>query len=130
MEKDNTVKTAGGFIIQMMPFVEEKTIAQIEENLKNVTSVTHLLEQGYTPENLLEELLGNVGLEITDTVPTKFYCNCSKERVEQAIVSIGRKEIQKMIEDGETIEVKCHFCNSAYQYTIEDLKKIIKRSKK
>lgn len=129
MEKDNTVKTAGGFIIQMMPFAEEKTIAQIEENLKNVTSVTYLLEQGYTPENLLEELLGNTGLEITDTIPTQFYCNCSKERVEQAIVSIGRKEIQKMIEDGETIEVKCHFCNSAYHYTVEDLKAIIKRSK-
>lgn len=129
MEKDNTVKTAGGFIIQMMPFAEEKTIAQIEENLKNVTSVTSLLEKGYTPENLLEELLGNTGLEITDTIPTQFYCNCSKERVEQAIVSIGRKEIQKMIEDGETIEVKCHFCNSAYHYTVEDLKAIIKRSK-
>ena len=129
MNKDNTVRHAGGFIIQMMPFAEEKTIAQIEENLKNVTSVTHLLEQGYTPENLLEELLGNTGLEITDTIPTQFYCNCSKERVEQAIVSIGRKEIQKMIEDGETIEVKCHFCNSAYHYTVEDLKAIIKRSK-
>lgn len=94
-----------------------------------MTSVTALLDQGYTPEQLLETLLGNLGLEITDTVPTQFYCNCSKERVEQAVVSIGRKEIQKMIDDGEDIEVKCHFCNTAYRYTVEELKNIIKRSK-
>lgn len=129
MNKDNTVKCAGGFIIQMMPFAEEKTIAQIEENLKNVTSVTAMLDKGYTPEQILEELLGNVGIEITDTIPTQFFCNCSKERVEQAVASIGKKDIQEMIDDGEDIEVKCHFCNSAYQYTVKDLKRIMKRSK-
>ena len=129
MEKDNTVKCAGGFIIQMMPFATDETISQIEENLKNVTSVTNLLEQGYTPEQLLETLLGNVGLEITDTIPTQFYCNCSKERVEQAVVSVGKKDIQEMIDEGKPIEVKCFFCNTAYQYTVEELKQIIKRSR-
>ncbi|MDO5590841.1 MAG: Hsp33 family molecular chaperone HslO [Lachnospiraceae bacterium] len=129
MEKDNTVKTAGGFIIQMMPFAEDETISQIEENLKHVTSVTELLDKGYTAEQLLEELLGNVGLEITDTMPTRFYCNCSKERVEQAVASVGKKDIQEMIDEGKTIEVKCHFCNTAYQYTVEELKEILKRSK-
>ena len=129
MEKDNTVRCAGGFIIQMMPFATEETISRIEENLKNVSSVTSILDQGKTPEELLEILLGNVGLEITDTIDTQFYCNCSKERVEQAVVSVGRKEIQEMINEGETIEVKCQFCNTAYHYTVEDLKRIIKRSK-
>ena len=129
MEKDKKVKCAGGFIIQLMPFAEDKTIDQLEENLKRVTSVTELLDKGYTPEQLLEELLGNLGLEITDTMPTRFYCNCSKERVEQAVVSIGRKEIQEMIDEGKDIEVKCHFCNTGYTYTIEELKDIIKRSK-
>lgn len=129
MEKDNTVRRAGGFIIQLMPFAEEKTISQLEENLKNVTSVTALLDKGYTPEQLLEELLGNLGLEITDTISTQFFCNCSKERVEQAVVSIGRKDIQEMIDEGEDIEVKCHFCNTAYRYTIDELKEIVKRSK-
>lgn len=128
MEKDNTVKCAGGFIIQLMPFAEDKTIDQLEENLKKVTSVTELLDQGHTPEQLLEALLGNLGLEITDTLPTQFHCNCSKERVEKAVVSIGRKEIQEMIDDGEDIEVKCHFCNSAYKYTIDELQDILKRS--
>lgn len=129
MEKDNTVKCAGGFIIQLMPFAEEKTITKLEENLKNVTSVTELLNRGYTPEQLLEEIFGDLGLEITDTIETKFYCNCSKERVEQAVVSIGRKDIQEMIDDGEDIEVKCHFCNTSYKYTVEELKDIIKRSR-
>ena len=126
MEKDNTVKTAGGFIIQMMPFAEDATISQIEENLKHVTSVTELLDKGYTPEQLLEELLGNVGL---DTMPTRFYCNCSKERVEQAVASVGKKDIREMINDGKPIEVKCHFCNTAYHYSVEELKNILKRSK-
>lgn len=129
MEKDNTVKCAGGFIIQLMPFAEEQTIVQLEENLKNVTSVTELLDKGYTPEMLLDALLGDLGYEITDTIETKFYCNCSKERVEHAVVSIGRKDIQEMIDEGEDIEVKCHFCNSAYKYSVEELKDIIKRSK-
>lgn len=129
MEKDNTVKCAGGFIIQMMPFAKEETIAKIEENLKNVTSVTDLLYKGYTPQQILEEILGNVGLEITDTIPAGFSCNCSKERVKKAVISIGRKDIKEMIDEGKDIEVKCHFCNSAYHFTIDDLKEIIKRSR-
>ena len=103
-------------------------IDQLEENLKSVTSVVDLLEEGLTPEQILDKLLGNLGLEITDTLPTQFYCNCSKERVEKAVVSLGKDEIQAMIDDGEDIEVKCHFCNSAYKYTIDELKDIIRRS--
>ena len=129
MDKDNTVKCAGGFIIQLMPFAENKTIDQLEENLKKVTSVTKLLDAGYTPQQLLEELLGGMGLEITDTMPARFYCNCSKERVEQAVVSIGKKDIEEMRKEGNDIEVKCHFCNTAYKYTIDELKEILKRSK-
>ncbi len=129
MEKDNTVRCAGGFIIQMMPFAKEQTICRLEENLKKVSSVTSLLNQGYTPEQLLEMLFEGLGLVVTDTVPAQFYCNCSKERVEHAVASIGRKEIQEMIRDGEDIEVKCHFCNTAYRYTVEELREIIKRSK-
>ena len=129
MNHDNTVRCAGGFIIQLMPFAKEETISRLEENLKKVTSVTELLDRGYSPEQLLRELLGDLGLEITDTVPTQFYCDCSKERVEKAVASIGRKELEEMIGDGEDIEVKCHFCGAAYNYTIEELKEIIKRSR-
>ena len=129
MEKDNTVKQAGGFIIQLMPFAEEEVIEKLEKNLAQVSGVTKLLDEGRTPEQILEVLLGDMDLEIQDTIPTQYYCNCSKERVEKAIVSIGRKEINDMIQDGKPIEVKCHFCNTAYEFSIEDLKQIIKRSK-
>ena len=129
MEKDNTVKCAGGFIIQVMPFAEEKTIAQLEENLRNVTSVTAMLDKGYTPEQILETVLEGMDVEYTDTLPAKFHCNCSKERVEKALISVGRKDIQEMINDGEPIEMHCHFCNTSYQFTVEELKEILKKSR-
>ena len=127
MNKDNTVKQAGGFIIQLMPFASEEVIAQLEENLAKVKSVTSLLDEGKTPEQILEFILGDMDLEILDTIPTQFYCNCSKERVEKAIISIGRKDIQEMIDDDKDIEVNCHFCNTNYCYTVDDLKDMIKR---
>lgn len=128
MERDNTVKQAGGFIIQLMPFASEEVISKLEENLAKVTSVTALLDEGKGPEEILSILLGNLGLEILDTLPTRFYCDCNKKKVEKVIVSIGAKDIQEMIDDGEDIEVKCQFCNSAYHFSVEELKEIKKRA--
>ncbi len=122
MNKDNTVAQAGGFIIQLMPFASEEVIAQLEENLKDITSVTTLLAQGNTPEDLVNILCKNLDPVINDKLDTGFYCNCDRARVEKALISVGRKELQEMIDDGEEIEMKCHFCNSAYVFTIEDLK--------
>ena len=129
MENDNTVKQAGGFIVQLMPFAEEKVIEKLEKNLEKITSVTALLEEGKTPKELLELLLEGLSMEILDEVPTAFSCNCSKERVAKAIVSIGEKDIQEMIEDGKEIEVNCHFCNKNYTYSIEELKEMLKLAK-
>lgn len=122
MNKDNTVAQAGGFIIQLMPFASEEVIAQLEENLKDITSVTTLLAQGNTPEDLVNILCKNLDPVINDKLDTGFYCNCDRARVEKALISVGRKELQEMIDDGEEIEMKCHFCNSSYVFTIEDLK--------
>ncbi|MBM6738373.1 Hsp33 family molecular chaperone HslO [Faecalicatena fissicatena] len=130
MEKDNTVKCAGGFIVQLMPFAEEKVISRLEENVGKITSVTKLLEEGYTPQQLLSDLTEGLDLEVTDTMPARFYCNCSKERVERAVASIGAKDLQEMIDEGKDIEVKCHFCNTAYNYSVDELKSILKRSRK
>ena len=130
LNKDNTVRQAGGFIIQLMPFTDDKVIDALEAKLANMTSVTALLDQGLTPEQLLEELLGDFGLTVNDTIPTEFYCNCSKERVEKAIISIGSKEIREMIQEGKPVEVKCHFCNHAYTFNIEELKVILNRAKR
>lgn len=122
MEKDNTVKQAGGFIIQLMPFAEEEIIAKLEENLQKVTSVTALLNDGKTPEEILSTLLAGFDVEFTDTMPVQYNCNCSKSRVEKALISLGRKELGELVADGESIEVNCHFCNKNYVFTVEDLK--------
>ena len=127
MEKDNTVKQAGGFIIQLMPFTDDEVINKLEENLKKVTSVTSLLEEGHTPESLLKLILDGFDVEIMETVPTQFHCNCSKERVEKALISVGKKEIKEMIDDGKEIELNCHFCNKNYIFTVDELKSILKR---
>lgn len=125
MEKNNTVKQAGGFIIQLMPFADDSIVNALEEKISQITSVTNLLEQGMTPEDILEEVLGEFGVEILDKMPTKFDCNCSKERVEKVLISIGKKEIQEMIDEGKDIEVNCHFCNTNYNFTVEELKNLI-----
>lgn len=126
LEKNNTVKQAGGFIVQLMPFAEESIISKLEENVSKVTSVTQMLEEGCTPEKILELLLEGLDVEIQEKLPTAFACNCSKERVEKALISIGNKELQSMIDDGEDIEMKCHFCNTAYTFSVDELKKLKK----
>lgn len=128
MEKDNTVRCAGGFIVQVMPFIEESVLCKLEENISNIQSVTSMLDAGYTPEMILEKVLEGLDVEFTDSVPTEFYCNCSKERIEKAIISVGKKDIQDMIEDGESIEVKCHFCDTAYEFTVDELKGLLKKA--
>ncbi len=124
MERDNTVKQAGGFVLQLMPFTEDEVISRLEENLSKVASVTSMLEAGKSPEEILEILLEGFDIEYNETSETHFSCNCSKARVEKALISIGKSEIKEMIDDGETIEVKCHFCNKGYHFTVEDLKTI------
>lgn len=130
MERDNTVKQAGGFIIQVMPFCGEEVLDKLEQKVNSVSSVTTLLKQGMTPEDILKELLGEFGLKINDRMPASFWCNCSKERVEKALISIGRKELQDMIDEGNPVELKCHFCNENYVFSVEELKKILLKAKR
>lgn len=125
MEKDNTVKCAGGFIIQVMPFIDEQTLLQLEFNIAKLQPVTTMLDNGLSPEEMLQAILEGFDVEIADRMEACFYCNCSKERIEQAIVSIGAKDIQGLIDDGETAEVICHFCNTAFYFTVDELKDIL-----
>lgn len=129
MEKDNTVRCAGGFIVQVMPFIEDEVLDRLEKNIQNIQSVTAMLDNGHTPEEMLEQVLEGLNVEVVDTLPAQFSCNCSKERIEKAIISIGKKDIQSMIDDGEDIEVKCHFCNTAYNYIVDELKELLKKSR-
>ncbi len=124
MNKDNTVKQAGGFIIQLMPFTTDEVIEKLEKKIGEIASVTEMLEQGLSPEGILEEILGEFGVEVTDTVPASFHCDCSKERISKALSTISKKDLDDIINDGEEIEVKCQFCNTAYKFSIEELKEI------
>ena len=126
LDKENFVKQAGGFIIQVMPFAEDEVIDKVEESLKHIHSVTSLLEQGMTPEDMLHHLLGDLDLEILDRMPAQYACNCSKERVAKAIASIGRADLEDMIQAGEMIETNCQFCGSHYYFTTEELKSFLK----
>lgn len=128
VEKDYTVRQAGGFIVQIMPFAEDAVIDKLEQNLKKIDAVTAVLDAGNTPEQMLEILLADMEPEITDKMPIAFSCNCSKSRIERVLFSIGRKELKEMIDDGEPIEVNCHFCNTNYQFSIEELREIYQKN--
>lgn len=129
MNRENTVRQAGGFILQMMPGASEEVISGLEQKLNEITSITALLDAGMTPEQVLEHILGDFGLEILDRVPTQFACNCSKERIEKALISVGKTELQAMIDEGETIEVNCHFCNRHYPITVEEMANLLEKAR-
>lgn len=129
MNKDNTVKQAGGFIIQLMPFAADEIIDKLEQNLSKITSVTKLFEDGNTPEQILNIVLEGMDPVITDTLPTQFSCNCSKERVESALLSIGREELENIVKDGKTEEINCQFCNTSYTFTPDEMKALLKKCK-
>lgn len=126
VDKDSSVKQAGGFIIQLMPFTQDEVIERLEKKITEIASVTEMLEDGNTPEQILEIVLGEFGLEITDTIETGFRCDCSKERVSRAISTLSKKDLDDIINDGEAIEVKCQFCNKAYHFDIDELKEMRK----
>lgn len=129
MEKNNTVKQAGGFILQLMPFAEEKVISFLEDKVNKISSVTDMLEKGMTPEDILEEVVGELGLKINDKIPTAYKCNCSRERVSRALVSIVKKELNDMINDGKEININCNFCNTNYAFSVAELKELYKKCK-
>ena len=126
VDKDGSVKQAGGFILQLMPFTPDDVIEKLEQRIAEIDSVTQMLDRGLSPEQILEEIVGDFGLEITDTIDTAFNCDCSKEKVSRVIATISWKDLDDIINDGESIEVKCQFCNSAYNFDIDELKELRK----
>ncbi len=121
MNKDNTVRESGGYMIQLMPDASDEVISVLEERLKNIEPVTTLFTKGYTPESMLAYILEGFDLEITEKIPARFYCGCSKERVRKALAAIGKKELESLIEEGTPIEMNCHFCNSDYTFETGEL---------
>lgn len=126
MNKNNTVAQAGGFIIQLMPNTEDAVIDKLEENIKNLPSVTTMLSEGKTPEGILETVLAGLDVSVKEKSKTGFLCDCSKQRIERSLATLGKKDMDEIIAGGEGIEVKCQFCNSAYHFTVEELQALRK----
>lgn len=129
MNKDNTVRQAGGFIIQLMPDTQEEVIAQLEKNIRGLRPVTTMLDEGLTPEGMLKTVLAGLSVELLEETPCRFYCNCDRARVEKALISIGKKELEDMIREGKGVELNCHFCSSHYIFTPEDLQRLLEQCK-
>lgn len=124
MERSNTVRQAGGFIIQLMPFAEDAVIDRLERNLSSIRSVTDMLDQGNTPEQMLFLLLDGLSPQVTDTVPVAFSCDCSREKIERVLISLGEKELRSMSEEEKGIEVNCSFCSRKYQFSADEIKQL------
>jgi molecular chaperone Hsp33 len=130
VERENlSVIAAGGFIVQLMPFADEQTITHLEFNLGKFSSVTDILKAGKTPEDMLKIVLDGFDIEFTETVVLNFYCNCDRDRVSRALMLVGKKEIQDMIDEGKPVEMCCSFCNKKYSFSVAELEEIKKKAK-
>ncbi|MBU7594071.1 Hsp33 family molecular chaperone HslO [Metabacillus halosaccharovorans] len=127
---DNTILASGGFIIQLLPGTDDETITEIEKRLGEVEPISKLIQRGLTPEEILEEVLGKGNVKVLEKQPVAFKCQCSKERIENAIVSLGNDEIQAMIDEDGQAEAQCHFCNEVYLLTKEDLEELKREASK
>ena len=113
-----------------MPFAEEETIAALEKNLKGIDSVTKMLSDGLSPEQMLEKVLEGMDPEVTEKTPVAFRCNCGRERYERALVLLGREEVQKIVDDGEPVEITCQFCGKKYSFSPEELEAVLQKTEK
>lgn len=129
LDKANFVKQAGGFIVQLMPGVKDEIISVIENNLSGIKSVTSMLDSGMTPEDIAGLLMNGLDFKILEKTPVGFNCGCSRERMAKAVISLGEKEIQEMIDDGEPIELNCQFCKGSYEFSVDELKEMLKAAK-
>lgn len=129
VDTDRSVKSAGGFIIQLMPDVPEEQIDKLETNLAKITSVSHFIDEGHTPEEMVEILLDGMEPVINDVLEVKFECDCSRERMEKALISIGLKDLEEILHEDKHTEIQCHFCNTKYKFEEQDLKNLIESVK-
>ncbi len=129
MEKNNTVKHAGGFMIQLMPGADEKIISDLESRLSSMPTVTTLLDEGLTASDMLSMILEGYDVEFTDENPVKFSCNCNRERVQKALISLGKEELSSMIKEGKDIEMKCSFCNKAYTFSPDEMRTLLQEAR-
>ena len=128
MDTDWSVKVAGGYLLQLLPGAPDEVIDALEEGIKRAGAVTKMLESGMTPEDILGQVCGQLGVVFMETTEVEYKCYCSRERVESALISLGRKELQEIAEEGEEFPVECQFCDTVYRFTPDDIRELIANS--
>ncbi len=128
MNKDNTVRQAGGFMIQLMPGASDEIIDKLEKRIGEISSITSMLDKDMSPEDILRFVLGEFDLKINDSMPCCFECDCTRDRVSKALLSVGKKELQDMIDEGKDIELQCHFCSKKYKFTPEEIREMMEKA--
>ncbi|MCR4732666.1 MAG: Hsp33 family molecular chaperone HslO [Lachnospiraceae bacterium] len=130
MNKENTVRVAGGFIIQLMPDTDDETITKLENNLTGIPPVSTMLEEGNTPEDILKRVLAGFDVKVTEKKDVSFTCDCSRERVERSLATLKDEDLDDIIKDAKPVEVRCQFCNKAYNFTIDEIREMKENRKK
>lgn len=130
MNKENTVRVAGGFIIQLMPDTDDETITKLENNLTGIPPVSTMLEEGNTPEDILKRVLAGFDVKVTEKKDVSFACDCSRERVERSLATLKDEDLEDIIKDAKPVEVRCQFCNKAYNFTIDEIREMKENRKK
>ncbi len=127
VDRDCTVKTAGGYLLQLLPGAPEETISALEKGIQAAGAVTPMLERGMTPEDVLGQVMGTLGVVFLETVPVSYRCYCTRERVERALSSLGKQELAEIMEEGKTFPVECQFCDTVYSFTPDDIRELLKK---
>ena len=127
VDRDCSVKVAGGYLIQLLPGAPDETIDKLEEGIRRAGAVTTMLEAGLTPEDILGQVMGDLGVLFLETTEVAYKCYCDRERVTAALISLGRKELQEIAQEGKTFPVECQFCDTTYSFTPEDIEEILRK---
>ena len=125
VDRDYTVKQSGGFVVQMLPSADDSVITKLEEKMSSIRSITQMLDAGMGCEEILNEVVGDMQPKILDRIPVNFYCNCTRERVEKALISVGRKELEDILANEKQATLHCHFCNKDYHFDENDIRAIL-----
>ena len=127
VDRDMSVKVAGGYLVQLLPGAPDEVIDALETGIQRAGAVTKMLEAGLTPEDILGQVCGSLGVVFMETAEVSYKCYCSRHRVESALISLGRKELTDIMEEGKTFPVECQFCDTIYQFTPDNIRELLKK---
>ena len=127
VDRDLSVKVAGGYLVQLLPGAPDEVVDKLEAGIQRAGAVTTMLEQGLTPEDILGQVCGELGVVFMETTPVEYKCYCSRDRVTSALISLGKKELSEIKDEGKTFPVECQFCDTVYSFTPEDVAELLKK---